>query len=161
MSSQSDSFFSQDNSFIAQSLNLYLNPQTPKQNRKKQEPVKKEHESFYMINKFKVLYREDLRTSIMIKNVPNKYDNISLMEEINSRMGYIDPGNYYNFLYTPIDFKNNCNHGYAFINFADVCFIPPFYEEFNLKKWNKFKSSKICELRYGRIQGKENLVKHF
>ena len=73
------------------------------------------------------------------------------MDEINQRMGYIEPSKIYNFFYTPIDFKNNCNQGYAFINFTDVCFIPPFYEEINRKKWNKFKSSKICELRYGRI----------
>ena len=87
----------------------------------------------------------------MIRNIPNKYDVQTLMEEINLRMGYIDPAYYYNFLYTPIDFQNECNQGYAFINFADVCFIPLFYEEFNQQKWNKFKSGKVCELRYGRI----------
>jgi RNA recognition motif 2 len=39
--------------------------------------------------------------------------------------------------------------------------IPAFYQEFNMKRWEKFNSEKICELAYGRIQGLEGLVDHF
>lgn len=42
---------------------------------------------------------DDLRTSIMIKNIPNKYDQIALLKEINAK--YIGK---YDFLYLPIDF---------------------------------------------------------
>lgn len=70
----------------------------------------------------------------------------------------------YDFFYLPIDFKvssfitycfqNKCNVGYAFINFVDSIFILKFFEEFTGKKWECFNSEKICDLTYGRIQGK-------
>lgn len=50
----------------------------------------------------------------------------------------------YDFFYLPIDFKNKCNMGYAFINFVDAIFIAEFYNEFNGKKWSCFNSEKIC-----------------
>lgn len=67
----------------------------------------------------------------------------------------------YDFLYLPIDFKNKCNVGYAFINFIDAIFILKFFEEFNAQKWEFFNSEKICELTYGRIQSKLSLIDHF
>ena len=67
----------------------------------------------------------------------------------------------YDFFYLPIDLKNNCNVGYAFINFVDPVFILPFYEDLNGKSWERFNSEKICEITYGRIQGKRMLVENF
>lgn len=60
-----------------------------------------------------------------------------------------------------LTFQNKCNVGYAFINFVDPVYILQFYEEFNGKKWKKFNSEKICQLTYGRIQGKNALKEHF
>jgi len=65
------------------------------------------------------------------------------------------------FFYLPIDFKNKCNVGYAFINFLSPLYIIPFYEEFYNKKWEKFNSEKVCDLTFARIQGKIALVNHF
>jgi len=67
----------------------------------------------------------------------------------------------YDFFYLPIDFKNKCNVGYAFINLIASEFIISFYEEFNNKKWEKFNSEKVCEIAYARIQGKTCLIAHF
>lgn len=74
----------------------------------------------------------------------------------------------YDFFYLPIDFKvisslmkNKCNMGYAFINFINSRTIGDFYRRFNRKKWESFNSEKICEITYGRIQGREELCKHF
>ncbi|KAF5944775.1 hypothetical protein HYC85_018852 [Camellia sinensis] len=67
----------------------------------------------------------------------------------------------YDFLYLPIDFKNKCNVGYAFINMLSPSHIIPFYEAFNGKKWEKFNSEKVASLAYARIQGKAALVTHF
>ena len=67
----------------------------------------------------------------------------------------------YDFFYLPIDLKNNCNVGYAFINFVDPIFIIPFYEDLNGKSWERFNSEKICEITYGSNQGKQNLDDNF
>lgn len=99
---------------------------------------------------------EDGRTTLMIKNIPNKYD-------LNLTLQTIDKYNkgLYDFFYLPIDFRNKCNVGYAFINFVEAKHIKNFHKEFHNKKWEKFNSEKICEIRYARIQGLESLVQHF
>jgi len=92
----------------------------------------------------------------MIKNIPNKYDQPLLLQTINK-----NHHDKFDFFYLPIDFKNKCNVGYAFINFIDPEYIREFYEEFDGKKWTKFNSEKICKLKYGRIQGLNSLIQHF
>lgn len=67
----------------------------------------------------------------------------------------------YDFFYLPIDFKNKCNMGYAFINFTHPYFVVEFYLQFNAKKWECFNSDKICKVTYGRIQGKMALENNF
>lgn len=67
----------------------------------------------------------------------------------------------YDFFYLPIDLKNNCNVGYAFINFSHSEFVGEFYKEFHNKSWPKFNSEKICKITYARLQGKEECEKHF
>lgn len=57
----------------------------------------------------------------------------------------------YDFLYLPIDLKNACNVGYAFINMTDPLYVLPLFEDLNGKNWERFNSEKICELTYGRI----------
>ncbi|KAJ4845047.1 hypothetical protein Tsubulata_010838 [Turnera subulata] len=104
----------------------------------------------------KIISGEDIRTTLMIKNIPNKYTSKMLLAAIDeSHRGT------YDFLYLPIDFKNKCNVGYAFINMLSPSHIIPFYEAFNGKKWEKFNSEKVASLAYARIQGKAALVTHF
>ena len=67
----------------------------------------------------------------------------------------------YDFFYLPIDLKNSCNVGYAFINMIDPLFVVTLYEDLNEKTWERFNSEKICERTYGRIQGKSNLIDNF
>jgi hypothetical protein len=59
---------------------------------------------------------EDHRATLMIKNIPNKYSQKGLMQAINDA-GFFGK---YDFFYLPIDFKNCCNVGYAFINMAST-----------------------------------------
>jgi len=92
----------------------------------------------------------------MIKNIPNKYDQISLLEVINKNFA-----GSYDFFYLPIDFKNKCNVGYAFINFIQYETVKKFYEEFHQKKWEKFNSEKVCQIAFARIQGKSSLIENF
>ncbi|XVE66093.1 hypothetical protein DITRI_Ditri08aG0053100 [Diplodiscus trichospermus] len=99
---------------------------------------------------------EDKRTTLMLKNIPNKYTSKMLLAAIDERHRGT-----YDFIYLPIDFKNKCNVGYAFINMIDPSQIITFYQAFNGKKWEKFNSEKVASLAYARIQGKAALIAHF
>ncbi|MED6160191.1 Protein MEI2-like 4 [Stylosanthes scabra] len=104
----------------------------------------------------RIMNGEDSRTTLMIKNIPNKYTSKMLLAAIDEQCRGT-----YDFLYLPIDFKNKCNVGYAFINMVDASQIIPFHQAFNGKKWEKFNSEKVASLAYARIQGKASLIAHF
>ncbi|TKY57228.1 MEI2 2 [Spatholobus suberectus] len=110
----------------------------------------------YQLDLDKIMSGEDTRTTLMIKNIPNKYTSKMLLAAIDE-----NHRGSYDFLYLPIDFKNKCNVGYAFINMVSPSHIIPFYKAFNGKKWEKFNSEKVASLAYARIQGKGALVTHF
>ena len=57
---------------------------------------------------------EDARTTVMIRNIPNKYSQKVLLATLDEAGFY----GQYDFFYLPIDFKNGCNVGYAFLNLA-------------------------------------------
>jgi hypothetical protein len=100
----------------------------------------------------------DTRTSLMVRNIPNKYTQQMLLSEFNENghgPGVID------FFYLPIDFKNRCNRGYAFINFVDFKDILMFHRQYYGKHWRTFNSDKICDITYARIQGKAAMLKRF
>ena len=100
----------------------------------------------------------DTRTSLMVRNIPNKYTQQMLLAEFEENghgPGVID------FFYLPIDFKNRCNRGYAFINFVDFKDILMFHRRYFGKHWRTFNSDKICDITYARIQGKAAMLKRF
>ena len=105
-----------------------------------------------------VEHARDTRTSLMVRNIPNKYTQQMLLAEFTENglgPGVID------FFYLPIDFKNRCNRGYAFINFVDFKSILPFHQRYFGKHWSTFNSDKICDITYARIQGKAAMLKRF
>ncbi|KAL0213136.1 hypothetical protein RCL1_006762 [Eukaryota sp. TZLM3-RCL] len=104
----------------------------------------------------KILSGEETRCTLMIRNIPNKYQTSMLLSSINRR----HRGSF-NFFYLPIDFKNLCNYGYAFLNLVSPHHIVPFYREFHGKRWDHFNSTKLCELKFARIQGLDALFLHF
>ncbi|XP_068327228.1 protein MEI2-like 4 isoform X1 [Pyrus communis] len=110
----------------------------------------------YELDVDRIMRGEDNRTTLMLKNIPNKYTSKMLLAAIDDRHRGT-----YDFIYLPIDFKNKCNVGYAFINMTDPQMIVPFYQSFNGKKWEKFNSEKVASLAYARIQGKAALIAHF
>ncbi|KAL0443756.1 UNVERIFIED_CONTAM: protein MEI2-like 2 [Sesamum latifolium] len=77
----------------------------------------------YQLDLDKIISGEDVRTTLMIKNIPNKYTSKMLLAAIDET----HKGTY-DFLYLPIDFKNKCNVGYAFINMVAPSHIITFYE---------------------------------
>ena len=104
----------------------------------------------------KVLTLEDKRTTIMIKNIPNKFTRDKLIE-------LIDKNFYgtYDLFILPKDGNKNRNFGYSFINFTSSYFIPYFYHHFNGRKWTDTNSQKVCEITYSKIQGRNELISHY
>ena len=96
------------------------------------------------------------RTTVMIKNIPNKYSQRMLLQVLEATYG-----GQYDFFYLPIDFKNKANLGYGFVNFKTSEAALAFFREFHKKRWSDFNSKKVCEITYARVQGKDALVEHF
>ena len=103
-----------------------------------------------------ILSLKDIRTTIMIKNIPNKFSRELLLNTIDQNF----KGTYDLFI-LPTDGNKNKNFGYSFINFTSCYFIPFFYYMFNGKKWSSTNSQKICEITYSKVQGRENLIAHY
>ena len=101
---------------------------------------------------------KDTRTSLMVRNIPNKYTQKMLLGEF-AEAGH--GSDKMDFFYLPIDFKNRCNRGYAFVNFVDCRDIAAFHRQYNGKQWKVFNSDKICDITYARIQGKAAMLKRF
>ena len=104
--------------------------------------------SIECVNPFEIREEEiqkDWRTTLMIRNVPNKYTIGDLAAEIDAHLP-----NTYDFLYLPCDFKvissitkNQCNVGYGFINFVDTSYLEAFYCKFHNYHWKKYRSEKV------------------
>ena len=92
----------------------------------------------YKINLENILTGKDKRTTIMIRNIPNKYTLPNLVEEVNATFV-----RKYDYINLPVDYERKLNLGYAFINFVDTFHIVLFYETFFYKKWTKYRSDKV------------------
>lgn len=99
----------------------------------------------------------DERVTVMLRNIPNKYTQRMLLNEINN-MGF---NGQYDLLYLPLDFKNRCNVGYAFINFLSNPVAVEFIKRLSGYKLPGFNSHKICEVSWARVQGLKANIQHF
>ncbi|KIJ67889.1 hypothetical protein HYDPIDRAFT_56099, partial [Hydnomerulius pinastri MD-312] len=98
----------------------------------------------------------DTRTTVMVKNIPNKMTDKELITYINK----ICPRRI-DFLYLRMDFQNGCNVGYAFVNFISVEDLLRFAKVGLGEKWNMYSSEKVLQMSYANYQGKEALVEKF
>ncbi|XP_052480852.1 protein MEI2-like 7 [Gossypium raimondii] len=73
---------------------------------------------------------DGLETTVMIKNIPNRYTTKS-------------------------------NKGYAFVNFTNPKAARKFSRAWHNKHWPCINSNKIREIHCAKLQGREELVKHF
>ena len=99
-----------------------------------------------------IITGKEKRTTLMLRNIPNKYTLTNLVEELNpSFWGKFD------YINLPIDYDRKLNLGYAFINFVDPMHIILFYETYRLKKWSKYRSDKKMDMTYADKQGKKDI----
>ncbi|KAL1541130.1 protein terminal ear1-like [Salvia divinorum] len=114
------------------------------------------------------LNRDQDATTIMIKNIPyncrrkeliGMLDDFCLLENQKSPMPYA-----YDFVYLPIDFRTRRSRGFAFVNFTSSRAVWKFYDNMHLTNWDFLpwsKWKKRIEIVCAKIQGKEELVRHF
>ena len=97
------------------------------------------------------------KTTVMLRNIPNKYTQRMLLDQL-SALGYEGK---YDFFYLPIDFRNRCNVGYAFINFTSGDAAVEFKDHLHGYRLTGFNSQKICEVSYARVQGLKANIQHY
>jgi hypothetical protein len=96
-------------------------------------------------------------TTLMIRNIPNRYSQTELMVEI-KEAGF---ENKFDFFYLPMDHDTHANFGYAFINFVDEREVEPFTKRFNGLKLNRFTSNKIIQIVPAQLQGFQANLQHY
>jgi len=102
------------------------------------------------------LYPLDDDVTLMLRNIPNKYTQEQLREDLEPFRMAID------FLYLPTDFKNNCNLGYAFLNFSNGKVAEKFAAQYNGSRLPRFPHSpKVLAVQCARVQGVEANVDRF
>ncbi|KAF2868326.1 RNA recognition motif 2-domain-containing protein [Massariosphaeria phaeospora] len=108
------------------------------------------------VRRERILDGTDVRTTIMLRNIPNKMDWLTL-KALLDKFCFAT----FDFVYLRIDFRTGCNVGYAFINFADTTGMIALMDNIEHKAWPGHRSSKAAEVSYATIQGKEALVQKF
>lgn len=102
-----------------------------------------------------ILKYKDKRTTLIIRNIPNKYNIALLLIELNEKFK-----NKFDMIFLPQDKIKDSNLGFGFINFLNPLNLILFYDEFTGKKWNYFNSPKRCFLAYSNFQGKNELFNY-
>jgi RNA recognition motif-containing protein len=101
--------------------------------------------------------QEDMMTTVMIRNIPCKYTQEWLIEEISS--GFTDQ---FNFFYMPVARKSPGCLGYAFINFVNEEDASQFLVAFENYAFPKQpNSTKRATVAYAALQGFTKNVKFY
>lgn len=100
--------------------------------------------------------REEECTTLMMRNIPNKYSQ-RMVKNVIEEKGF---KNTFDFLYVPCDFSTRVNVGYCFINFIDPKYAQQFARVFHRLHLSGFKSKKLVQISLGTTQGlKSNIAK--
>mmetsp|Transcript_86572 Transcript_86572/g.225930 ORF Transcript_86572/g.225930 Transcript_86572/m.225930 type:complete len:437 (+) Transcript_86572:217-1527(+) len=92
-------------------------------------------------------------TTVMMRNLPNKYTQQMLLEELQMHGFNLQAD--FDFFYLPMDHSNAVNLGYCFINFVDTPVANAFAGCFMGKRMRRFNSSKTVVVMPASIQGYE------
>jgi hypothetical protein len=101
---------------------------------------------------------ESLRTSVMLRNIPNKYTQRMLLSVVHE-LGFNQEA--FDFFYLPIDVRNKCNVGYAFVNFLSNDVARRFFKALDGYQLRAFNSDKVCAVAWARVQGLQANIEHY
>lgn len=96
-------------------------------------------------------------TTVMMRNLPNKYTQHMLLEELN-QAGFLGT---FDFVYLPIDPDTSANRGYAFMNFTDPAWAWMLKMTYEGRKMNSFNSDKVVSVAPAALQGFEANYAHY
>lgn len=108
--------------------------------------------------RFKERNQKEEVTTLMIRNVPNRYDRWTLMQELDE-LGFRGK---YDFLYLPIDNATRWNVGYAFVNFDEPKDAHECMLTLDGHQFFRYRSSKkrVAQVSVAHIQGLEQNLAH-
>lgn len=96
-------------------------------------------------------------TTVMLRNIPNRYTQSQLIEEIHG-VGFAGR---FDFFYLPMDVHNRTNVGYAFINFLTPADAHGFFSRFRNYMFKRHTSKKIAGVSPAHVQGLVNNLHNF
>ena len=114
----------------------------------KQPAVKSKKAPIMDAQKVVSLFQDDM-TTVMIRNIPNRYASEELLHEV--IMAGFD--GMFDFFYLPMDFKTRRNRGYGFINFRSSSVAKEFALSFHNRQLNLHMSKKVMEVAPAATQG--------
>mmetsp|Transcript_52538 Transcript_52538/g.97271 ORF Transcript_52538/g.97271 Transcript_52538/m.97271 type:complete len:509 (-) Transcript_52538:268-1794(-) len=98
-------------------------------------------------------------TTVMMRNLPNKYTQQMLLEELQEAGFTLQQD--LDFFYLPMDHHNAANLGYCFINFVEPYLANLFSAAFEGKKMKRFNSSKTVVVMPASIQGYDKNYQYY
>jgi len=101
---------------------------------------------------------KDSVTTLMVRNVPNRYDRAMLMQELDD-LGFQDK---YDFVYLPIDSSTHWNVGYAFVNFDEPKDAADCMARLEGHQFIRFRhnNKRVAQVSVAHIQGLEKNLAH-
>mmetsp|Transcript_9565 Transcript_9565/g.17130 ORF Transcript_9565/g.17130 Transcript_9565/m.17130 type:complete len:510 (-) Transcript_9565:154-1683(-) len=92
-------------------------------------------------------------TTVMMRNLPNKYTQQMLLGELRDAGFQMQVD--FDFFYLPMDHSNCANLGYCFVNFTETSRANDFAAAFSGKRMRRFNSHKTAVIMPASIQGYE------
>lgn len=115
--------------------------------------------NFDLAEEFRSSNSERPATTLMIRNIPNRYTQRELILELEAQ-GFAGT---FDFLYAPLDKGTMSNVGYAFVNFIDNAWASKCMETFHGYRFKRHRkaSGKIAAVSIAHIQGLEANLAHY
>jgi len=113
-----------------------------------------------LVEEFSKSVTETPITTVMLRNVPNRYTQQELIEELD-QLGFA--GNF-DFVYAPTDFGTMGNVGYAFVNFIDAAWAARCQKELEgylFMKHQKKMTKKHATVSVAHLQGLQANLRHY
>jgi len=138
--------------------------------------IKEEDVSKYEINPQEIESGKDMRTTVMLRNIPKHCTHEAFLDMIES-CGLAEQ---YTFLYMPFDKRRNLHCGFAFVDFQSPLDVLALFSAMQLDAWRPLVESAMATMAiiaaadntqvislappaasYARLQGLAELEKHF